>query len=523
MTKQRKYNSERDQIRLSELIFSINKLEENIRNEKLDLSQLGLPIALMRHRAEEAEAALEISDIAREALTTLLNNSQEAIHYSDIAITALKATIKENDADLLIKQQAIEALSKISQQNRDNIKASAIALTAVTQLAYNDSLTNLPNRRLLSDRLRRTIIYNKRSDSYSAALFFDLDKFKLLNDKFGHEAGDELLVALSNRLKICVRESDTVARYGGDEFVILLSSLFGNLVDARSEAEDIAKKILVNLSVPYPIHISENGVKKVVQYRISMSIGVAMFSGDATIETSILDWADEAMYWAKSDGGNLVRFYDALNSTEQTLLTLYDLATANDIETSNHGIRTRQYVKTLAQRALQMNLYPSQLSHQMIDRMFKITQLHDIGKTRVPYAILHKKAKFTEAEWDVMKSHTSLGEALLLEAKKQNSNLEAILNVAIDIAGAHHEHWNGSGYPRALSGDDIPIGGRIMAVADVYDALISKRSYKEKWSHQDACNEIISKSGSQFDPMLIEAFILEMESFRLIAENNKDS
>jgi diguanylate cyclase (GGDEF)-like protein len=522
MKNHRKCNPEQEQIRISEIMLSINKLEETINKEKLNLRQLGSPISLMRHRAEEAEAALEVSDIAQNALTMLFNNSQETIHNSDIAILALKATIKENDSDLIDKQEALDVLSKISLQNRENIKASSLALTALTQLAYNDSLTGLPNRRLLSERLKRAIIDNRRSDSYSAALFFDLDKFKLLNDQFGHEAGDALLVALSNRLKVCVRESDTVARYGGDEFVVLLSHLYGNLVDARNEAENIANKVLVSLSAPYPIQITDHGVRKVIQYQIYASIGVAMFSGDSAIERNILDWADEAMYWAKSDGGNVVRFYDVKNSTEQTLLALYDLATANDIETSNHGLRTRQYVKTLAHRALQMNLYPNQLSNHTIDLMFKTTQLHDIGKTKVPYAILHKKTKFTDTEWSVMKSHTTLGEGLLLEAKKQNSNLDAILNVAQDIAGAHHENWDGSGYPRGLSGNDIPIGGRIMAIADMYDALISKRSYKEKWSHEDTCNEIISKSGSKYDPMLIEAFILEMDSFKVIAENNND-
>ncbi len=522
MTSIKKRNPKPNQIRISEIINLLGTLEQDIKNEKLDLSQLRSPISLMRNRAEKAETALEVSELAQEALTVLLKNSQETILNSNIAITALRKTIRENDADLADKNQALDALKKIAQHNRDNFKATALALNTVTQLAYNDPLTNLPNRRLLSDRLRRAIIENKRSESYSAALFFDLDKFKLLNDKYGHEAGDELLVALAERLNICVRESDTVARYGGDEFVILLTNLYGNLFDARNEAENIANKILVSLSLPYVIFVNENSIRNEIQYLISASIGVVMFSGDSAIENNILDWADEAMYWAKSEGGNLVRFYDSINSSEQTLLALYNLATENDIETSNHGIRTRQYVKTLAQRALKMNMYQNKLSNQIIDRMFKTTQLHDIGKTAIPYDILHKKTKFTEAEWEVMKTHTTHGEALLNKARRQNSNLEGILNTAIEIAVAHHEHWDGSGYPRGLVGNDIPLGGRIMAIADVYDALISERVYKAKWSHEDACNAIISKSSSQFDPMLIEAFILEMENFRLIAENYKD-
>jgi response regulator RpfG family c-di-GMP phosphodiesterase len=247
-----------------------------------------------------------------------------------------------------------------------------------------------------------------------------------------------------------------------------------------------------------------------------------MFAGDLKIESLILDWADEAMYWAKAEGGRTIRFYDAKNSSDQTLTKLYQLAIDNDDESSNHGIRTRKYVKTLAHRAQQMNLYPNQLSDEIIERLFKTTQLHDIGKTEVPYAILHKKTKFTPQEWEVMKNHAALGGMLLEAAKKQNVELSDLLNTAIDIATSHHENWDGTGYPKGLAGNAIPLGGRLMGIADVYDALISKRSYKEAWSHEDVCKEIISLFGTKFDPYLIEAFKREMDNFKLIAEIAKD-
>jgi response regulator RpfG family c-di-GMP phosphodiesterase len=165
-------------------------------------------------------------------------------------------------------------------------------------------------------------------------------------------------------------------------------------MDARSESETIAQKILSVLAPPYLLHIHmPNGLTKQIKYQNFASLGVAMISGDATQESLILDWADEAMYWAKSEGGKTVRFYDAKNSTEQALTHLYQMAIDNDDETSNHGIRTRKYVKTLAHRSQQMNLYPNQLSIETIERLFKTTQLHDIGKTSIPYAVLHKKEK----------------------------------------------------------------------------------------------------------------------------------
>jgi len=169
-----------------------------------------------------------------------------------------------------------------------------------------------------------------------------------------------------------------------------------------------------------------------------------------------------------------------------------------------------------------MNLYPNQLSNEVIERLFKTTQLHDIGKTKIPYSIIHKMGKLTPDEWVEMKTHTTRGVEILEAAKKQNISLADFLSTAIEVAGEHHEHWDGAGYPKGLAGTDISLAGRIMGIADVYDALISRRSYKEPWSHEDAVAEIVSKAGTQFDPLLIEAFIREQENFRLIAENAKD-
>jgi diguanylate cyclase (GGDEF)-like protein len=512
-----------DHIRLSDLTQQLEVMGHEINKDRESLKSIGTPMSLMTVRAETAEAALINSDLALKALKLLQANSLAIIHSGEIIITSLKSTIKENDEDAVIKLHALAELNKIIERNKDSLKASADALTAVKELAFNDALTHLPNRRLLNDRLSQIIKTNKRWASYGAAIFLDLDKFKKINDTYGHLAGDELLISVGNRLKLAVRATDTVARYGGDEFVVLLNHLNGSLIDARAESEMIAKKILSVLDPPHIIHIqTSNGEHKKIECRIFASLGIAMFDGDLKTESIILDWADEAMYWAKSEGGRTIRFYDVKNSSDQTLTKLYQLANDNDDETSNHGIRTRKYVKSLAHRAQQMNLYPNQLSDELIERFFKTTQLHDIGKTAVPYTIVHKKGPLTPQEWEIMKTHTTLGGSLLEAAKKQNTALTEILNIAIDIAGAHHENWDGTGYPKGLAGNAIPMGGRLMGIADVYDALINKRAYKEAWSHEDACKEIISCSGTKFDPFLIEAFKREMDNFKLIAEIAKD-
>lgn len=509
--------------RLKDIDQSIDHLNRAIKADQEDLSGIASPLELMQLRAENAEAALRTSDIALQALKALQANSYEIIKASDIAIVAMKATIRANDVDAHHKQMALDELNKVIEKNADNLKASAFALNAVQELAFNDPLTGLPNRRLLKDRLQRSVSQNKRWGTHSAAIFLDLDKFKTLNDQFGHEVGDELLVAVAHRLKLAVRETDTVARFGGDEFVILLDQLSESFVEARAEAEGICNKILSALTPAHNLHIRRDERRSnTVKYQNLASFGVVVFDGDESKENSILDWADEAMYWAKSEGGRTIRFYDAVASTEQTLKRLYHLATENDIETANHGVRMQHYVKALANRALQMNLFPGELNPRIIEQLFRATQLHDIGKTKIPYAILHKKSKLTDEEWTIMKTHTLCGTEILENAKRQNESLTEFLNMAIDIAGCHHERWDGRGYPHGLAGNAIPLAGRIIAIADVYDALISKRSYKEPWRHEDVLTELASNSGKQFDPLLIEALMREEDNFKTIAEAIKD-
>ena len=508
---------------LSDISHALDLLRQDAKDDQEGLIEMTTPRGLMRTRAEVAKEAVKVRDVALEALRILQSNNMESIRSSNIINEALKAKVEEGGQHSAVNQLALDELNKIIERNRISLKASALALSAVNELAFNDPLTGLPNRRLLADRLNQIIINNKRTDSYSAAIFIDLDKFKRLNDEYGHEVGDNLLIAVGSRLTSVVRESDTVARYGGDEFIILLNRLDGNLYDAHKEAEKIAQKILSSLVPPYCLQVrSGEGGTKEIQYQNFASLGVAMFDGDISEEKNILDWADEAMYWAKSEGGKTIRFYESDRTSEQVLFKLYELATQNDAETKNHGIRTRQYVKTLANRAMQMGLYSDQLSDKVVDRLFKSTQLYDIGKVKIPYSILHKIGRLTSTEWELIKTHTTLCEEMLVDAKKKNPALSDFLNTAIEIAGAHHEYWDGSGYPRGLAGAAIPLAGRIIAIADVYDALISKRSYKEPWTHEEACKEIISRGGKQFDPSLIEAFVQEQDNFRLIAQSTRD-
>jgi len=181
----------------------------------------------------------------------------------------------------------------------------------VRQLAFHDSLTQLANRRLLLDRLNQAMSVSKRSGNYGAVMALDLDNFKSLNDTCGHLAGDLLLVEVARRLVDCVREIDTVARVGGDEFVVLIGELDADKADSARQAAEVAEKIRASLVKPYRLNLNEDGQEgAIVQHCCTASIGVVLFLGAEANQADVMKWADSAMYRAKDAGRNLVYFHD---------------------------------------------------------------------------------------------------------------------------------------------------------------------------------------------------------------------
>lgn len=181
----------------------------------------------------------------------------------------------------------------------------------IRNLAFHDTLTQLPNRRLLSDRLEQTMAASKRSGRYGALMFLDLDNFKLLNDTRGHDVGDLLLVEAAQRLTGCVREVDTVARFGGDEFVVMLGELDVDKAESTAQAGAVAEKIRTTLAEPYVLAIRQDGdTETTIEHRCTSSIGVVLFVNHEASTEDIFKWADMAMYQAKEGGRNRIRFFD---------------------------------------------------------------------------------------------------------------------------------------------------------------------------------------------------------------------
>lgn len=182
----------------------------------------------------------------------------------------------------------------------------------VRQLAFYDPLTGLPNRRLLGDRLNQTMAASKRSGIYAALMFLDLDNFKPLNDAHGHGVGDLLLIEVARRLCACVREMDTVARFGGDEFVVMLGELHTGRVESTEQARVVAEKVRASVAAPYLLAVSAAGLPgSTVEHHCTASIGVVVFTNHENTQAEILQWADAAMYRAKDAGRNTIRFHGA--------------------------------------------------------------------------------------------------------------------------------------------------------------------------------------------------------------------
>ncbi|WP_415902476.1 two-component system response regulator [Neptuniibacter sp. QD29_5] len=213
-----------------------------------------------------------------------------------------------------------------------------------------------------------------------------------------------------------------------------------------------------------------------------------------------------------------------LSATQDiTILALASLAETRDNETGNHIRRTQYYVKALAEDLVQNGFFKEELTDENIDLIYKSAPLHDVGKVGIPDSILLKPGKLTEEEFSVMKSHPQIGADAILEAEAGMSDRDnSFLRYAREISLTHHEKWDGTGYPYGLKENEIPLSGRLMAVADVYDALISKRVYKPAFDHEKAKSILLEGKSKHFDPDVIDAFLRQEKAFVEIAAQFKD-
>jgi len=217
-------------------------------------------------------------------------------------------------------------------------------------------------------------------------------------------------------------------------------------------------------------------------------------------------------------------YVEELNRSHVALLdSMVHVAEVHDIETGAHILRTKKYIRLLAQYIYDQPEHPyhSRLSPTIIEMLYRTAPLHDIGKVGIPDSVLKKPGKLNATEYEIMKSHPELGKHIIVNAMKSYEEND-FFTMAINIAYTHHEKWDGSGYPRGLEGEEIPLEGRFMAIADVYDALINRRVYKEEFSYAKTYEIMKEGRGTHFDPLLLDAFFEIKEQFREITERYTD-
>jgi diguanylate cyclase (GGDEF)-like protein len=362
------------------------------------------------------------------------------------------------------------------------------ALRAV-RLALTDPLTGLGNHRHFHERLARELEHALRYGRPLALCLVDIDDFKRVNDRFGHPEGDRVLSGVATRL----RQSGEAFRLGGDEFAVLLPGFDAS--DALTAANSIVERIS-------RLDFGEMGP-------VTVTAGIALAPQHARRRDELLRLVDSALYRAKEEGKNRADLYrpDVIELAELKRLAgakdraarlraaanLASAVDARDVYAGNHSERVAELAVRIATRI--------GLSREELELTRLAGSLHDLGKLALPETVLRKPAPLTEPELTVLREHASLG-SRMLESLGIGSVAQWVLH--------HHERWDGKGYPDGLAGTDIPLGARILFVADAFDAMTSDGLYGKACSSDDALTEVVLCAGTQFDPAVVEALTAEL-------------
>ena len=366
------------------------------------------------------------------------------------------------------------------------------ANTRLEALATTDPLTALPNHRALQATLTQELDRAQRYGHDCTLLFFDLDHFKALNDGYGHATGDEALSAFSRLLREQIRSIDTVGRWGGEEFLAIFPET--TMQEARVFAERLRELV------------SQQTFAVAGGLHLTCSIGMASYPTHATKLNDLIHAADQAMYAAKRLGRNqwrciddpevqlVISAGDNSDSREETTLhgVIEALVSLIERHDATLGVHSYEVAGMVEQIALKLGS-PSQEVHMM--RL--AGHLHDIGKIGVPDAILQKPTLLTEDEWQQMKLHPEAGAEII-------ANIPSLRPLA-PVIRAHHERWDGTGYPDQLQAETIPLAARVITVADAYMAMVVERPYQKARSMEDALHELQRCAGTQFDPLAVNA------------------
>jgi diguanylate cyclase (GGDEF)-like protein len=353
-------------------------------------------------------------------------------------------------------------------------------------LAERDALTGLFNHRGIHKRLAGETLRAQKGGSELSLIMMDLDDFKLLNDTYGHPAGDSVLRQVSDAIRSVLRHADLAGRVGGDELLLVLPNT------GAEGAQQLSQRLRDTLAArPY---VTPEGQSIPVR----LSLGVATYPGDAQSLGQLIETADANLYASKQRGGNTITGSPARAEAEintQGLLgvagKLLDVVGARDHYTRRHSEQVIVYALSLGEAL--------RLSEDSLNTLHLAAMLHDVGKIAVPEGLLRKPALLSAEEEDMVRRHVDMSAAVISEMPRLAQVVEAV--------AAHHERHDGGGYPAEVSGDDIPLLGRILAVADAYSAMILDRPYRKSLTREQARAELLKAAGTQLDPELVRRFV----------------
>jgi len=407
--------------------------------------------------------------------------SREVLHGSLVLANHYPRRFSRDEIDML------KAIASEIAVGIDNSKL----LEKTRELSLTDELTGLYNRRHFYEALETEMARTQRYGHPFSLAMLDLDGFKEYNDRFGHSNGDAVLVSLGHTLESTLRKTDIAFRYGGDEFAVILPA-----TDAERTKKIIDRIRSKWMQVP-------KAEELILETPLGFSAGIAEFPENAETADGLVFLADTALYRSKRGGGYRTTLVAELGplSTDvmdrATLDQVYALAAtvdARDPYTYGHSKRVAAFSEMIG-RAIG-------LSRDELTNIHAAGLLHDIGKVGVPDAILTKPGKPTKDEWELIRLHPAEGARIVGHVGELARLIPAIRH--------HHEWYSGTGYPDGLKGEVIPLGARIISVADAYDTMTTKRTYREVMSQKEAFEELRRCSGTQFDPELVKVFCSEM-------------
>ncbi|MCK5195619.1 MAG: diguanylate cyclase [Desulfobulbaceae bacterium] len=394
------------------------------------------------------------------------------------------------------------------QEQIENLK---IKNRKLAEQSNTDGLTTLYNHRFMMERCKFEFERAKRYGFPLSCIILDIDHFKMVNDTYGHQFGDFILRQLGALLKEKTRSADICGRYGGEEFIAFVALPI-------TEATDYVFRLHKTIA-DHTFTENKNST------RITVSIGVAEYRSEMQSWRELIERADKVLYEAKKSGRNLVRIWSDKNDTydvvdnnnidslKNQFLYLYTAAKAGYIESTNallkaidakdhYTLRHSQNVATFAvmlAKALNMKEHEIQL-------IKNAALLHDIGKIGIDGKFLTKKESLTSDEYEILKRHPQIGVNIIKDISLLSREMPIILH--------HHERYNGSGYPHGLRRSEIPIGAKILAISDAFDAMTTDREFKQKLTTHESLQEIISQKGRQFDPHFVDVFVTCVENLK---------